>query len=98
MIVRRSEAALAALDHALAERPDKVHGDLAAAVRCLVALRQALTEEARRGVGSYLDRCNGILSMVIGGEYPLEGVRRERMKQARDHLALLLEELSTKRS
>jgi hypothetical protein len=87
-------AALAALDHALADRPDKIYGDLANAVRALVRLRDALIIERRRdgphAVGDRLERVNAILSVVSGGEYPLEGVRRERLEQARGELARLL--------
>jgi hypothetical protein len=39
-----------------------------------------------------LKRCNAVLSMVIGGEYPLAGIRRDRMQKARDELASLLDE------
>jgi hypothetical protein len=30
--------------------------------------------------------------MVIGGEYPLAGLRRDRLQKARDELASLLDE------
>jgi hypothetical protein len=84
---------VAALDHALEDRPDKIYHDLAEAVRCLVQLRNELTARRREGeVGDRLDRCNTILSMVIGGEYPLAGVRRDRVQKARDELASLIEE------
>jgi len=86
-------AALAALDHALADRPDKIYGDLANAVRALVRLRDELIAERRDGRhagAARLERVNAILSVVSGGEYPLEGVRRERIEQAREELAGLL--------
>ncbi|HJU18559.1 MAG TPA: hypothetical protein VJ770_19070 [Stellaceae bacterium] len=86
-------AALAALDHALEDRPDKIADDLAQAVRALVRLRDDLAAAYRRAeprAGERLERCNAVLSVVIGGEYPLQGVRRERIEQARDELRALL--------
>jgi hypothetical protein len=101
-------AALAALDRALDDRPDKIYGDLANAVRCLVRLRDELIAERRRTgraagpaprgsatrgpqTDDRLERVNALLSVVSGGEYPLEGIRRERIEQAREELARLLE-------
>jgi hypothetical protein len=40
---------------------------------------------AREGApGDRLEQCNAILSMVLGGEYPLAGIRRDRAQKARD--------------
>jgi hypothetical protein len=84
-------AAVAALDRALDDRPDKIYHDLAEVIRCLVQLRAELTTRPREGEpGHRLERCNAILSMVIGGEYPLAGLRRDRLHKARDELASLL--------
>jgi hypothetical protein len=86
-------AAVAALDHALEDRPDKIYHDLAAAVRCLVQFRNELTARRREGEpNDGLERCNAILSMVIGAEYPLAGLRRDRLRKARDELASVLGE------
>jgi hypothetical protein len=86
-------AAVAAFDRALEDRPDKIYGDLVEVIRCLVELRTDLTAKWRDGEpGERLERCNAILSVVVGGEYPLEGVRRDRMRKARDELASLLDE------
>lgn len=85
-----ADKALAALDRALEDRPDKVYDDLVEAVRCLVGLRAELTAKRRAGdAGDRLERCNAILSMVVGGEYPLAGIRKERVQKARDELASL---------
>ena len=85
--------AIAALDRALDDRPDKIYHDLAEVVRCLVLLRTELTARRREGeAGDRLERCNAVLSMVIGGEYPLAGNRRDRVRKARDELASLLDE------
>lgn len=91
-------AALAGLDHALEDRPDRIYDDLSHAVRCLVRLRDELIALRRRdGKASgddRLERLNAVLSVVSGGEYPLEGVRRERIEKAREELARLLERTS----
>jgi hypothetical protein len=92
MSADRQRAAIAALDRALDDRPDKIYEDLAAAVRCLVQLRADLTAGWRDGGHSdRLDRCNAILSMLIGSEYPLAGMRRERIQNARDELNSLFD-------
>jgi hypothetical protein len=84
-------AAVAALDRALDDRPDKIYEDLAKVVRYLVQLRTELTVGRREGeLDDCLERCNAVLSMVIGGEYPLAGNRRDRVRKARDELASLL--------
>jgi hypothetical protein len=86
-------AAVAALDRALDDRPDKIYHDLAEVVRWLVKLRTVLTAARREGdPGDLLERCNAVLSMVIGGEYPLAGIRRDRLQKARDELAIVLGE------
>jgi len=86
-------AAVAALDRALDDRPDQIYHDLAEVVRCLVQLRTELTGRRPEGEpDDRLKRCNAILSMVIGAEYPLAGHRRDRLQKARDELASLLDE------
>jgi hypothetical protein len=82
------------IDRALEDRAGRIYHDLAEVVRCLVLPRTELTSTRRGGrPGDRLDRCNAILSMVIGGEYPLAGLRRDRLHKARDELASLLDEL-----
>jgi hypothetical protein len=87
--------ALHALDRALEDRPDRVYDDMAAAVRCLVRLRDSLISERRTGKGTpehedRLRRVNAVLSMTVGGEFPLVGIRKERIKKARDEVEALL--------
>jgi hypothetical protein len=81
--------ALAAMDRALRDQPDVVYEDLVEAVRALVRLRDTLICEKRRGgtVADRLDRLNATLSLVVAAEYPLEGVRRQRVEAARRELA-----------
>ena len=90
MITASCRMAAAALEHALQDQPDKIYNDLAEAVRCLVRLRDELIAEQRAGASrGDLDRCNAILSMVIGSEYPLAGIRRDRVQQALQELSAL---------
>lgn len=88
----RCRAAIAAIDRALEERPDKVYRDLADVVRALVQLRDHLIAKQEGANIERLERCNAVLSLVIGAEYPLEGVRRDRIQQARDQLTSLLQD------
>jgi hypothetical protein len=87
--------ALDALDRATGDRPDNVYDDLVEATRCLVRLRDELIERRRKGedVRDALDRANAVLSVATGAEYPLGGVRRERIKKARDALESLLHDV-----
>jgi hypothetical protein len=90
--------ALSVLDRVVEESPDRMTGELPEAVRALVRLRDRLIEQRRPAPGSRdlqarLDRANAILSVVTGGEYPLVGVRRQRIVEARDALAEIAEEL-----
>jgi hypothetical protein len=89
--------AVAALDHALRDRPDRIYDDLVRAVRCVVQFRDALIEalddtEAPPALADRLVRANAILSVLVGGEYPLAGLREDRIRNARDALRALLDE------
>lgn len=80
--------AAAALDRLLSAK--SAYSDLVEAARRLVALRDLLIAERRDGVPDperRLDRLNAILSLVAAAEYPLDGVRRERIESARRELA-----------
>ena len=86
------------LDRVVKESPERIAGELPEAVRTLVWLRDRLIDLRRADPGSpevesRLGRTNAILSVVTGGEYPLVGVRRQRIVEARDALAELAEEL-----
>ncbi|MGE0258120.1 MAG: hypothetical protein AB7H71_09235 [Alphaproteobacteria bacterium] len=85
------EAAIAAVDRALREDAELVYDDLTDAVRHIVRLRDGLIVEARRGgaIGDCLGRVNAILSQIVGAEYPLEGIRRERIEKVRELLEAL---------
>ena len=65
---------------------------MAEVVRCVVLLRAELTETRREGEpGDRLDRCNAVLGMVIGGEYPLAALHHYRLRKASDELASLFD-------
>lgn len=85
----KRQRALAALERALADRPDNIYEDLCEANRCLVRLRDELIEQSRTGeqrARDCLPRLNAIISVATSAEYPLVGVRKERVRQACDAL------------
>lgn len=86
------DAAVAALDRVLSDRPDAVYDDLVAATRCLIHLRDTLIAQARRGdiaAAARLRSLNAALSLVVAAEYPLEGVRKDRINAARREVTAL---------
>lgn len=89
MTADRIDAAVAALDRALDDRPDHIHDDLSAAVRCVAALRDELIERkhAAAEAPDRLARVNALLSQLVAAEYPLDGVRRQRIEQVRGQIA-----------
>ncbi len=86
------QTAVQALDQVLDERPNKINDELNEAVRCLVHSRDNLINLRRQGqdVQAKLDQVNAVLSIVVGSEYPLVGIRWERVQAARDAVASLL--------
>lgn len=89
------DQATAALDRAIEDREDHIQQDLADAVRRIVAVRDRLIAERRRGIdpGDRLARLNAVLSHVVAGEYPLAGIRRQRIEEARDELAAIADSI-----
>jgi len=88
-------AALQAIDRLLAERPEKVGPDFAEATRRLVALRDAQIERVRFGTAGPEQRrlaaINAVLSVVIGGHFPLGGIPWPQIEKAREVLARVSE-------
>jgi hypothetical protein len=87
-------AAVSALDELLQEHPRNLEGALVEATRCLVALRGRLTSMSReaphdRSWRDQLAQVNAVLSVLMAGHYPIEGVRWDCIKKARDGLAAL---------
>lgn len=88
-------AALRAVDKLLAERPEKVGPDFSSATRLLVALRDTQIERWRH-TNAEPDRrrlvsINSVLSVVIGGHFPLGGIPWPQIEKAREVLAGLAE-------
>jgi hypothetical protein len=64
--VDHCRAAIAALDRALDDRPDKIYHVLAEVVRCLVGLRTELTMGRRQGeLADRLERRNAVLAWSL---------------------------------
>ena len=97
---RRSPAALAReairlLDDAIEKPPAELKAEVDAAERAIVALRDELIERWRAtpdsGVRTALSRTNVALSLVVGLEYPIGGLQRKLLEQARSELHAALE-------
>lgn len=86
--------ALAVLDKLLGERPHKVGHEFSEASRCLAAYRDELIEAVRAGGGDAdrerLAGVNAVLSVVIGGHFPLGDIPWEHIEKARGRLAAVL--------
>ncbi len=96
---RAADNALRMLDKLLAERPDRVGHDFSEATRWLAAYRDGLTTIWRRS-GSETDRrrltqINSVLSVVIGGHYPLADIPWPHIETARTVLANVAHATST---
>ncbi len=93
------EAALA-LARAEAAPPLEVQLDASRAEKLVVQARDALIEASRRDPSAphspqrkaLLARLNGVLSMIVGIEYPSNFVRREMITEAREHLDMMIED------
>lgn len=96
MTDRASDASMRLLDKLLAERPDRVGDDFSEATRWIAAYRDELVAEWRR-TGSETDRqrlatVNAVLSVVIGGHYPLTAIPWPEIAKARAQLAAVANE------
>lgn len=85
------EAALAALDAALRQKPKKDGCDFSHATQCLVDLRRHLTDRLRAGddVAAALGQVNGIISVVVGAHFPLGDIHWPSVERAREALERL---------
>lgn len=95
----QGEAALRAVDAVLADKPDKVGHDFAAAEHAVALYRDALVGvwRASRSESDLqrLMRVNSVLSVVVGGHFPLGGVPWPHLQKARDWLAELARQPET---
>jgi hypothetical protein len=90
-------AALVAIDRALEHRPEKDGHDFSDAARHLAKLRDAMIARHRDAppgdaARERLARLNSILSVVLGGHFPLGSIPWHEIKLARGWLAGLLSE------
>jgi formate dehydrogenase major subunit len=83
--------ALALIDKLLAERPEKVGHDFSEATRCITTLRDEMIARYRAGTlpRRELDDINAVLSVIMGGHFPLGAVPWEKIATARARLARL---------
>jgi hypothetical protein len=86
------ERAISLLDKLLRERPEKVGQDFSEATRCLTAYRDELIGRHRAGTlpRERLDDINAVLSVVVGGHFPLGAVPWDKIAAARERLATLV--------
>lgn len=87
---RLGQSALRLLDKLLKERPEKVGHDFSEAARCLTGFRDGLIARWRE-TGAEADRrrlarVNSVLSVVVGGHFPLGGVPWGHIEKARREL------------
>jgi hypothetical protein len=87
--------ALAALDRALAARPEIDGHAFSAATEALARLRERLIGELRSApdpdaARRRLERVNAVISLVLAGHFPLGGVPWEEIGRARAWLAELV--------
>jgi hypothetical protein len=92
---------LQALDDVLASKETPEKDLIAQATRCVVRHRDRLIEQRRNADASRDDdlrQVNALLSELVASEFPLVGVRRKRIEQARDAYRRMLEEEAEKGS
>ncbi len=91
--------ALRALDVVLAKKPHKDDHCLSLATQCLCAFRNHMIAR-HRGAGAthqtreQLARLNAVLSIVLGGHFPLGDVPWQELERARGWLDQLVTELA----
>ena len=82
--------AIRLLGDALDKPPAELKAEVDVVERAIVALRDALIDRRRQAptdtVRSGLDHVNVALSLVVGQEYPVGGLDRDLLKQARSAL------------
>jgi hypothetical protein len=87
-------AALRAVDRLLMQQPEKAGHYFSAAEREVAAYRDVLAETWRasrlEADRQHLARVNSVLSVVVGGHFPLSGVPWRHIHQARDWLSELV--------
>ncbi len=97
MTSRAGQQALEALDQALAGRPNKDDHAFAAATDHLCVMREGMIHEMRATGGSAesrrrLEHVNSVLTVVLGGHFPLGAIPWDELGKARAWLQDLLHE------
>ena len=93
-----AEKAMKAIDKVVADKPERNGHDFSAAVCCLTELRERLLLQQRQAPPSReardrIGRLNTVLSIIVGGEYPIGGVPWSHVESARGAFAQLLADL-----
>ena len=81
--------ALHAVDQALSKKPQADSHDFSAAVRELARFREELIQSD--GIGKRLSQLNAVISVVIGGHYPVGPVPWPHLEKAREVLAKIVQ-------
>ena len=88
------QAALQAVNKLLQDQPEKVGHDFSAAEHAVAMYRDSLAEVWRRTQAeadrARLAQANAVLSVVVGGHFPLGGVPWAHISKARERLAELV--------
>jgi hypothetical protein len=92
----RCAGALKTLDLFLEENPEQHHEEVRGVLRCLIGLRDHLIQERRKESGlpdldRRLEHVNAVISVMTSGSFPVVGLNHDRLKQARDLLAAILD-------
>ena len=92
----RCAGALKTLDLVLEEKPEQHHEEVMGVLRCLIGLRDHLIQERRKESGlpdldSRLEHVNAVISVMTSGSFPVVGLNHDRLKQARNLLAAILD-------
>ena len=87
--------ALAAIDRLLADRPNKIGHDFSAAIRHLAIWRDTLALRLREAATEYdpraLGKVNAVLSVILGGQFPLGQVPWPEIERVRNDLSDLVD-------
>jgi hypothetical protein len=93
------DEAMRLIADALKKPPTELKGEVDDAERAVAILRDAWIERVRAQptpwVRSNLDATNVTLSLLVGLEYPMAGLQREMLEQARQALERVLVEPPT---
>jgi hypothetical protein len=82
--------AIALLEDALEKPPAELKAEVDGVERAVAALRDQLIERLRAApdadVQASLESANAALSLIVGVEYPVGGIQRQMLEQARSAL------------